>query len=275
MPAPLRIFSDLHFGDRASTLVRLGDLEGLFEGAESCLFNGDTLDTRPGPNPEHTARIKDEVRDFFSRLALPCHFLTGNHDPDVSELHALDLANGAVFVTHGDIIFKDIVPWGRDVTLVRAKLEKQLADLSPEDRERFEARIHAYRKTAAQIPQRHQAERDPWKYALGYLKDTVWPPSRAWRILNTWRKTPAYAETLLNKHRPGSRFFVMGHTHRAGSWTRPSGIVVLNTGSFCHPFDAAVIDLFPDHLELRQIKRKGRGFCLGKRLATHALAKRA
>lgn len=271
-PLPLRIFSDLHFGDHASTLTKLESLTPLFEGASACIFNGDTTDTRRGTNPTHTQAVLAEVEGYFAQAPLPCTFLTGNHDPDISTAHALDLAGGQVFVTHGDIIFKDIVPWSRDVYLVRSKLQEHFEALPSEERERFEARMRIYRNVAVQIPQRHQAERNRFKYALEFLKDTVWPPNRAWRVMNTWRKTPGYAEDLLKKHRPNCRFFIMGHTHRAGSWRRPSGIVVLNTGSFCHPYCASVVDLYHDRLELRQITRKGDGFRLGKQLATHRLS---
>jgi len=48
-PAVTRIFSDLHFGDRASRARRLAQLRPLLDGVDALVLNGDTLDTRPGP----------------------------------------------------------------------------------------------------------------------------------------------------------------------------------------------------------------------------------
>ena len=111
---PIRIFSDVHFGDRASRVHSLAQLRPLCEGAAALILNGDTLDTRPGPDPDRSSRLLSEVRSFFAAVGVPATLLTGNHDPALSPHHACDLADGRVFVTHGDIFFDEIVPWGHD-----------------------------------------------------------------------------------------------------------------------------------------------------------------
>src|SRR5690349_13660747 len=107
-----RIFSDLHFGDRASRLRSLREIAPLLEGPARIVVNGDALDTRAGPHPERTAALRVEVLDFFNRHSPPAELLTGNHDNDISPLHTLELADGKIFVTHGDVLTEDIVPWG-------------------------------------------------------------------------------------------------------------------------------------------------------------------
>jgi predicted phosphodiesterase len=271
MPGVIRILSDLHYGDRGSSIATLPALAPLFEGATSLVLNGDTLDTRPGPNPAATAALVDEVRQFFARSAPPTTFLTGNHDPDFSPHATLDLAGGEVFVTHGDIIFDDLVPWSQDAPFIRQLLARELAALPAESRDQLDARLAVYRRVAASIPQRHQSERNRLKYTLGFMKDTVWPPARVLRVLRAWHRGPGLAADLTRRHRPQARFALIGHIHHPGFWRLPNGVTVLNTGSFCPPLGGAVVDVTSDHLTLRRIVEKRGEFRLGPTVAEFAL----
>jgi predicted phosphodiesterase len=269
-----RILSDLHYGDRASALPSLPALSPLFEGAAQIILNGDTLDTRPSRFPNATKALRATVAEFFLSHSPPVTFLTGNHDPDISARHAVELAEREVYVTHGDILFENLVPWGRDAALLRKRVTEELAALSPDARERLDEKYSAYRRAAASIPQRHQSERHTLKYAVGFAADTIWPPLRILRVLKAWRETPARAATLLAHHHLPAKFFVMGHTHRLGFKSAPNGLVVINTGSFCPPCDGAVVDVTTDRLALRQIERRRREYRIGGTLAEFALARR-
>ena len=270
MPDVIRIFSDLHYGDRGSRIRSLPALAPLFDGATSLVLNGDTLDTRPGPDPAATTALRAEVRQFFDQSAPPTTFLTGNHDPDYSSHHTLDLAGGQVFVTHGDIIFDDLVPWSQDAPLIRQRLAEELATLLAEQRDQLDARLAVYRRVAASIPQRHQSERNRLKYTLGFMKDTVWPPARVLRVLRAWHRGPGLAAELTRRHRPSARFAIIGHIHHPGFWRR-GNVTVLNTGSFCPPLGGCVIDVTSDHLALRRIAEKHGEFRLGSTVAEFAL----
>lgn len=275
MPVPsafVRIFSDLHHGDRASRLRSLAAIAPLLDGPERILFNGDTIDTRPSRHPAHGAALRADVDAFLRRNSPPATFLTGNHDPDISATHAVELAGGAVFVTHGDAIFDDIVPWSQDAPLGRRLLAEELAHEPPAARATLEGRFAAVRRAAARIPQRHQSEPHGLKYTLGFLADTVWPPLRMLSVLRAWREAPARAEALMRLHRPRARFFVMGHTHRRGVARAPDGLVVVNTGAFCPPTGPGVVDVSADRLVLRAVERRGGEFRLGGVLADFALA---
>ncbi len=273
MATPLtRIFSDLHYGDRASSLLRLDALQPLFADATQLVLNGDLIDTRPSADPAGTAALRAETLDFLSRTPAPIVTLTGNHDPDLSAQHHLEFADRRVFVTHGDILFEDLVPWGRDAPELRRRFAAALAALSPTARESLDGRFAAARRAAASIPQRHQSERDGFKYLIGFLADTIWPPSRILRVLRAWRETPARAAAFIARHRLPAKFLVMGHTHRAGVMRTDSGLTILNTGSFCPPGRTAVVDLTPNRIALREVDRRSGEFRLGRTLAEFALA---
>ncbi len=268
----IRILSDLHYGDRASTLTKLDAIAPLFEGADELVFNGDTLDTRPSRDPGANRDRRSDVESFLQRSGRPVTVLTGNHDPDISARHLVELADRRVFVTHGDVLFEDIVPWSRDAALARRLVDSELAALPDDLRPKLESRLIAFRRAAAAIPQRHQSEPDRMKHAISYLADTLWPPGRMLRVLRAWREAPSRAAALLREHALPARVFVMGHTHRLGVARTGGGIVVLNTGSFTPPGGAGVIDLRPGRIALRRVVRRRAAYRLGDTVAEFALA---
>lgn len=273
MAPPLtRIFSDLHFGDHASRLVRLAQLRPLLDGVDHLVLNGDSLDTRPGPRPAFTAQLRAEFHGFNAAHGIPTTVLTGNHDPDLSSVHALDLAAGRVFVTHGDVLFDTIVPWSLDAPVITGLLAADLARHPPAGADRLADRLARWRRVAALIPQRHQSEPHRVKYALRFAADTVWPPLRVWRILTAWQRAPALAAALLQRHRPAAGFILIGHTHRPGLWRTGPGVVVINTGSFCAPLGGLAVDLTAERLVIRRIVARAGAFHPGAALAEFSLA---
>ncbi len=260
----IRILSDIHYGDRASRVRSLPPLRPLLAGVGELVLNGDTLDTRPSSQPEVTAATRAEVLEFFGREVPRVTYLTGNHDADFTNIHSLDLAGGAVFVTHGDILFDDIVPWSQDAPAIARLLAPALAAATPEERARLESRLIIYRRVAALMPQRHQVEKRALAYALRFAADTIWPPTRAWHILSSWRRSPGLAAQLLRTHRPQARIILTGHTHRPGLWTEPDGIQIVNTGSFCPPLGGLLGDLYSDRLVIRRIVFEGGEFRPGE-----------
>ncbi|HTO05238.1 MAG TPA: metallophosphoesterase, partial [Opitutus sp.] len=262
-----RIFSDLHYGDRASTLRSLADVRPLLEGCSSIVLNGDTLDTRPSRTPEVALQARSEVNHFFAMEAPPTTWLTGNHDPDISDQHAVELNDRLVYVTHGDILFENLVPWGRDADDLSREISAELARFEPNERTLLAHQFIAFRRAAAAIPQRHQSERNTLKYLLSFSADTFWPPLRILKVLKAWRETPARAASLLKRHQLPARVVVMGHTHRRGVTRTPEGILVFNTGSFCPPCAGGVVDVSESAVRLRAIIRRGNEFRLGETIA--------
>ena len=267
----IRIVSDVHYADRGSRVRSLGQLRPLLEGATSFVFNGDTLDTRPNKHAQRTEEMRREVLDFFGSSGTPVTFLTGNHDPDLSRLHAMEFAGGRVLVTHGDVLFDSIVPWSQDAEEIRRKIIVALASIPEGKSGKLEDRLSAFRSVAATIPQIHQSEKDPLRYAIRLAGDTVWPPLRALKILRAWREAPGRAAALAHRHRPRARFIVIGHTHKPGVWRTASGIVVVNTGSFCRPFGAMATEISADGIRVRRVEFRRGAFHPGSKVAEFPL----
>jgi predicted phosphodiesterase len=268
----IRIVSDVHFADRGSRVRSLSQLRPLLAGATSLVLNGDTLDTRPGKNAHRTAQMRGEVLAFFGAAGMPVTFLTGNHDPDLSGQHSLEFASGRILVTHGDVLFENVVPWSKDAPAIRQKIIAALA-AAPEDGScRLESRLSAYRTVAATVPQLHQSETNPLRYAMRLAGDTVWPPHRVLSILKAWREAPGRAAALAARHRPKARFIAIGHTHRPGVWKTASGIVVVNTGSFCRPFGAMAAEITHDSISIRHVDFRRGEFHPGARVAAFPLS---
>lgn len=268
----IRIISDLHYGEHACRVARLDQLCPLLAGVSHLVLNGDTLDTRPGPRPAHTAECRAAVAEFFPREVAATTFLTGNHDADFSAVHHLDLAHGSVFTTHGDIFFDDIVPWSQDAPRIRRLLAAELQSLPPGRPDALAQRLALFRRVAAAIPQRHQSERRLLKYALRYFVDTVWPPQRLVRVIQAWRLGPRFATEHSRRHRPRARFVVSGHTHRPGIWRSPSGIIAINTGSLCRPLGGHAVDLTEGRLLVRPLVFRGGEVRAGNAIAEFPLA---
>jgi predicted phosphodiesterase len=273
VPGPLiRIISDLHYGDHSSRVARLPQLRPLLDGVAHLVLNGDTLDTRTGPLPEHTAECRAAVHDFFPGVVAATTYLTGNHDADFSPLHHLDLAGGQVFVTHGDIFFDDIVPWSHDAALISRRIAEELRSVPQELHHHLDHRLAVFRRVAGAIPQRHQSERNKLKYALHYFADTVWPPFRIVRVMRAWRLAPKRAAELTRQHRPVAKFVLCGHTHRPGVWAAPGGVTVINTGSFCPPLGGYAVDLTAEKLSVRRVEFRSGEFCPAEIVAAFPLA---
>lgn len=268
----IRIFSDVHYGDRSSRVRSIAQLAPLLDGADTVVLNGDTLDTRTGPYPRRTAELREEAVAFFARSASNVVLLTGNHDPDLSELHTQMLGDGRVFVIHGDVLFDNIVPWGRDVPLIRQIVASEQARYTGPDAGSLEARLEIFRRACARVPQRHQVETNRWKHLLSYAADTFWPPPSAWHVLWAWRVAPERAAALARTHRPKAQFVIIGHTHRPGVWHARDGRVIINTGSFTRPFGAFLVELTAGRLGVRRIKAHGGVFHPGGTVAEFALA---
>ena len=270
--AVTRIFSDLHYGEHASRVRSLAQLRPLLTGAQRLVFNGDSLDTRPGRNARYSAARREELVAFVGEHAPSTTFITGNHDADLSDQHELELADRTVWVTHGDIFFDDIVPWSRDAALAGRRIAaERAAEAKPADI-RLDRLLEIHRRVARNIPQRHQAERNRLRFLARYLADTVWPPHRVLLILAARRNLPARAAAAVRRHRPMAHYIITGHTHRRGIWRQPDGRVVINTGSYTLPLDPAVVDVSGDGVTVRDIVLRSGEFRFGRNIGAFPLA---
>jgi predicted phosphodiesterase len=264
---PTIIISDLHLGHRASQIRDPEELVPILKEAGSVIFNGDTVEMR-------TAVDRPVGRNMAAVIARLCHsvgcratFINGNHDPSVSKIDHLDLMDGRILVTHGDILFLGVAPWSRQALAYRKIHLRALAQLGPDALMSFEKRLLATKRTSIklQMMERPVTERSVAP-KLRVLVQQFWPPHRPFMILRAWLQTPYLAARLCDLFRPNARYVIVGHTHYPGLWRR-GPITVINTGSYVLHFGALAVLLDGEWVEIRKVKRQKEGFALGKRIA--------
>lgn len=250
--APLRIVSDLHFAEPGSRVRNLQAVEPVFAGAEHVVFNGDTLETRFLDLDPGAVEEKAQFDAFAAAHAGRCTFLTGNHDPNLTDRHHADLHGGAVFVTHGDTLFPDLAPWGWEKEHFRVEQERRLAARPASERHTWEARVQVCKEAVMAI--RHLSPRAPGahRHSQNGFVDLLRSVRRADWVLRAWRQMPERAVILADTYRPQAQVVVVGHTHNPGIWKR-RGRTVINTGSSVPPLGALAVDLRDGHLEVREL----------------------
>ncbi len=269
MAAPLlRILSDLHLGDERSSLRDPAQLAPLLEGVGELVLNGDTCDTQHDLGPAEVAALKE----FFTARVPSVTFLTGNHDPDISAAHELELADGRVWVTHGDVLFDDIAPWSR----LRPELARRLALIRPRhptaDWTNISTRLPMMREACLKLPCEHASRLGGGVLTkLQRAARDLFPPNRALAMLRAWAAAPRLAARLAAAQRPAARLIVTGHIHFPGV-RRSGGRTVVNTGSFSPPLGARCVDLAGGTVRVRRVERREDIFYPGRVVAEFPLA---
>ena len=267
---PIRILSDLHLGNNASMVCSAEVLLPLFEGTGTVVLNGDTFDHRhreTGKVSTHPVEIFEALAD---RAGTDLVVISGNHDPDSSTVYHLDLMDGRILVTHGDVLYPEIAPWSHFAEQFREMIRKELEELENPGGYSLEHLLATNKTVARQIlTQPHfyfPTNEGFYRHLLRYL----WPPFRILRILGSWRRLPMSAANLAADHRPKARFVIVGHTHYPGIWTR-QGRRIINTGSFLPLLGRRLVDIHEDHLEVRKIRRSGHAFHPGRLVKGYSL----
>jgi predicted phosphodiesterase len=263
---PVLILSDLHLGHHASRIKHPEQLAPMLHGSGSVIFNGDTAEMR---NPED----RPVGRKLAADLARVCHqlgrkafFVNGNHDPTVSNTNHLDLAQGAILVTHGDILFLGVAPWSRDARHYLKKHRQILDRLGPDDFTDFEKRLLASKRTAIELEMIEGPLTGGRLPGLRLFIRHFWPPWRPLKIVKAWLEIPGLSANLARVFRPQARFVIVGHTHYPGAW-KVAPRIIINTGSFVPYFGAYAAIIESGRLEVRQVNCFKRKFVIGKRTA--------
>ena len=254
---PIRIFSDLHFGNRASLVTSAHAVAPLFDGVATVILNGDTFDLRHPQGREDEPVSTCPFEDMAAKTGCTLIKVAGNHDPDCSAVHHLDLMDGRILVTHGDVLYPEIAPWSRFAAQFRAMIATELAELGHPESHTLEHLLETNKKVAREILKQPHFYFPTNEGFLRHLTRYLWPPFRLFRILDCWRRLPGSAVEMAECHRPEATLLIMGHTHYPGVWTR-RGRTVVNTGSFLPWLGRLCVDLHPDRAEVRRI-RYGKG----------------
>ncbi len=269
---PIRIISDLHFGHPAGIIEQPGQLAPLFREAKTVVFNGDTVELRYLRGRRIGMRNYRLVREACEAAGAFPVFINGNHDPILSELSHLDLVDGAVLVTHGDLLFQDISPWSHEATIIGEAHARELAGMSEDAFLDFEKRLKASKRASLAIElHRPRMRRDGLSVLRTILRE-CWPPWRPFQVIHSWAITPGRAEALARVFRPRARIILIGHTHFSGCWRRGPRTVI-NTGSFL-PFGGRMaVDIQGETLTVRPILIERGVFKAGSPLMQFAATK--
>ena len=264
---PTIIISDLHLGHRASQIRDPEELVPIFKEARSVIFNGDTVEMRtPVDRPvgRHMAAV---IARLCHSIGCRATFINGNHDPAVSKIDHLDLMDGRILVTHGDILFLGVAPWSRQALAYRKIHLRALANLGPDALMNFEKRLLAAKRTSIKLQLMERPVTEHSKTPkLSVLMAQFWPPHRPFMILRAWLQTPTLAARLCDLFRPNAGYVLVGHTHYPGFWKR-GPVTVINTGSYVLHFGALAVLLDGTSIEIRKVTKQKEGFALGKRVA--------
>ncbi|MDQ5978622.1 MAG: Metallophos 2 protein [Verrucomicrobiota bacterium] len=259
----LRILSDLHCYDARTQVRDLSQLEPLLEGVGTLVLNGDSCEMRRDITSDQVGAL----RAFFRERVPAVTFITGNHDPDISETHELLMADGRVWVTHGDIFLEGLTPWSRRAEQLRHLQQAQMTGGPAWAELGAEARLQIARAVARAEEDLPDYVTGGWRANARWVGRTFFPPRQVIAMLRAWRDLPGLAARLAVAQRPSAQVVVTGHVHFPGVWRHKRGPVVVNTGSFFQPLGGNLVDVFPDRVEVRRIGRIGNAFTPGRLLA--------
>jgi predicted phosphodiesterase len=221
------VISDLHLGRGSVTLPRM--LAPILAGADEIVVNGDVAELHLPLHRDAAARGLESLRKRADRSGADLRLIAGNHDPLVSPCRSATLADGAVFLTHGDAVHPSVAPWSPAASALQEAFIRHLEAIPPQERGRLESVLAASREAAStEWAQRHadRGSGKPWRL-LGR-------PLALLRIALFWREYPALVADFGLKHAPHSEFLLVGHSHMPGAWRIGSRLVV-NTGAFAFP----------------------------------------
>ncbi len=247
----LRIVSDLHVFDGAGRIRRLSELDPLLDGMDSLLVNGDACDTQVGTTPGQVAELKAYLNGRAPQVTL----VTGNHDPDISDVHEQLLADGRVWATHGDVFFPDATPWSAIVPEIRRRIAAAQAQRGLASLDDVATRLLIFREICHGLPIRWDLRRRDFFAKAQRLLHDLRAPARIRAVLRAWKNAPELAATLVAAQRATAQVVVFGHIHRPSIHHR-AGRIIINTGAFAGPMGAWTVDIDNDLVRVRRIERR-------------------
>jgi predicted phosphodiesterase len=251
----LRVISDLHLYDGACRIRQIDQLGRLLEGVSHLVINGDSCDTEIGTRPEQVA----EMQAYFAARVPQVTYITGNHDPTISEHHELLLADGRIWLTHGDVFFDTATPWSRLLPELRRRIAAAVAHHSAGSFDRVETRLQVFRKIVRQLPiEWDLQDRHPLRLLRRLLVD-MGSPRRVWAVWEAWQNSPRRAADVAQAQRGAAHIVLFGHIH-CPSVTQHGSRTIINTGSFTGPFGATCVDWIDDRLVVRPVQLRSRLF---------------
>lgn len=254
---PVRILSDLHLGHDMSTVRNVESLRPLIAGAARVIFNGDTFQERGTAFRERSLVKLGELQNLCREEGVEAVFLRGNHDPAAWDLELVDLEEGRVTVTHGDVWLRLISPWSRQIREMRPVLEAIHAEYPDPAGLDLAKRFEILRRCREALPpsETRQSGHSFRERASLFFRE-IWPPRRPWEVLKVYAQLPGMASEFAETFRPACQVLVFGHTHRARVWHR-GGRLLVNTGAFVTFADPLMVEIDDGILTAWRLEERG------------------
>jgi len=250
------VLSDLHLG-RPNGAARADSFETLLADFDRVVVNGDIAELH---HPDFAAMAELELARFrdicFSR-GIKLDLLAGNHDPFVSERRSLTLADGAIYVTHGDALHPAVAPWSPCASIMRSAFQAALEATpagTPEDTARFAAA--------------REASLAEWR-AMGdgahisTIGSMARHPTLALSVLGYWSRYPRLAAEWAGRFAPQAGTVIVGHSHRGFVRTVDSRQIV-NTGAYSFPGTPSGVVIEGTTVRVHRLTRRGLHFTLAQ-----------
>lgn len=250
MPRRTVIISDTHLAGDGRGARSAKALRPLCQGADELVVNGDFAELSDPRWRGNAARQVLELTDLCEEEGVRLTFLSGNHDPLITDRRYLRLAGGEVFVTHGDMLHPAISPWVADAHKLRLLHNDALASLDPSQRGGLDDQAMIVQHVSGQ----------KWDHLAsdtssrpGRLRRHAGHAAKCARVLWFWHRLPKLAAQFADRYAPEARYFVFGHFHRAGVW-HIGGRTIINTGSFHAPQNPHAVVIEGETLALHRIR---------------------
>lgn len=244
------ILSDTHLAGNGQGAGSADALRPLWQGADELILNGDTAELSHPTQRAGAAREVMRIQDLCEEDGVRLTFLSGNHDPLITDRRFLRLCSGEVFLTHGDMLHPAISPWTSYAKQLRELHEDALAHLDLTDRAQLDQQAMAAAH-ASHIKWDHLAEHP--MPTLGPVADKFDKARKVARVLWFWHRLPKLAARFTQRYAPEARFFIFGHIHRAGVW-KFGHQTIINTGSYHCPRRPHAIVLDGQVLTMHRIR---------------------
>lgn len=244
------ILSDTHLAGNGQGAGSADALRPLWQGADELIMNGDIAELSHPTQRAGAAREVMRIQDLCEEDGVRLTFLSGNHDPLITDRRFLRLCSGEVFLTHGDMLHPAISPWTSYAKQLRELHEDALAHLDLMDRAQLDQQAMAAAH-ASNIKWDHLAEHTP--PTLGPVANKFDKARKVAKVLWFWHRLPKLAAAFTQRYAPEARFFIFGHIHRAGVW-RFGDQTIINTGSYHCPRRPHAVVLDDQTLTMHRIR---------------------
>ncbi len=259
MAARTVILSDTHMGRPHATAGSPEALRALWQGADHLIMNGDLAELHHPRYRGAAAWTVVRLKELCEQDGVKLTMLAGNHDPYLTDKRYMELADGQIFITHGDVLHSAVAPWSRDAPALRRAFRREIVKPPAPGHDELDHHLACIQAAAQQECFRY--ERD---YGEGVISELLSRPLTIPRIAHYWWIIPRLASTFLDRYRPHAKFMIFGHTHHHGIWHR-RGRTLINTGAYGLPAKPRAVIFENETLHVHAIKREDDVYVLADR----------